>query len=192
MVRRDRMLRRDAREKRAQLLPAIGVSLPVSLIRAGMGVAMIGLSFGEFGFSTLLFVAVAGAAAVLLFPRPPFAWMFVLLFAVPFVQVPPTGPSWQLALAIAGTHTLHEFGMMSGWLPQRGRVQRAVLGRMLRSWLFIEIPVQAVALGIILVVTGTSISTALASPVFGVIAALCLLGLVILVLVPILRGSRPD
>lgn len=192
MLRRDRLRNREAREHRASLLPAIGVSLPVWLIRAGMGVAMVSLSFVEFGVTTLFFVGIAGSVAVLLFPRAPFAWMFVLLFAVPFVQQPPTGPSLQLALAIAGAHTLHEFGMISGWLPQRGRVQRAVLDRMLRSWLFIEIPVQLVALGLVLVITGTSITTALASPVFGVIAGLSLLGLVLVLLIPILRGSRPD
>ena len=188
-IRAGRRLRRDARVRRAHLLPDIGVSLPVSLVRTGMGTTMVALGLAEFGFSTLLIVAIVGAAAVLAFPRAPFAWMFVLLLAVPLLGAPLVGISWQLAVAIAGTHALHEFGMMLAWLPERGRVQRAVLARMLRSWLIIQIPVQVVAVGVVLLITGTPLTAALTSPVFGVIAGLCLLGLVIVVLLPVLRGS---
>ncbi|MDQ1571148.1 MAG: hypothetical protein QOF79_1822 [Actinomycetota bacterium] len=183
---------RTARERRAELLPEIGVSLPVWLIRAGMAVVMLGVSLAEFGVSTLFALGVVGTIAVLVFRRAPIAWMFVLLIAASILQTTLTGPSWQLAVAIAGTHTLHEFGVMSAWLPERGRVQRSVLARLLRSWLVIQVPVQLAALALVVLITGTSIATALASPVFGVIAGLCLVGLVALVLVPILRGARPN
>jgi hypothetical protein len=175
----------------ARLLPEMGVSLPVALVRGGMAAVMLALGLAEFGFTPLVVVSIVLGVVTLALPRTPAAWMFILLLAVPLLQAPLTEPSWRLVVAIAGAHVLHQFGTITGWLPEHGRVQRAVLVRSLRTFLVVQVPVQVVAFVIVLVITGTSIPAAFASPAFGVMAGLCLVALVVGILVPILRAARP-
>ena len=75
------------------------------------------------------------------------------------------------------------------WLPANGRIQVPILLRMLRSYLIIQIPAQLVSYAVLSLVSGASVGQLLVTPVFGVVAAVCLLLLVILVVLPILRSN---
>jgi hypothetical protein len=92
-----------------------------------------------------------------------------------------------VVLAVAAIHATHELGAMLVWLPARGRIQLVVLARVLRRYLLVELPVQA----IVVVTCVFAIPTAgaqLASPLFGLAGAIALLVLVVLIVVPRLRN----
>jgi hypothetical protein len=183
------MTREELRELNRRFRPAIGRSVPVSIVRLGIGVVLLALCFGIIGFNLYLPFGLLLAVMTLAFPRTPAAWGLAILLAVLALGSFHAAPTWQFFVALAGVHALHQFGMMLAWLPVSGRIQLGLLGRMLRSYLIIQIPAQLISLVLLTLLSGRSVVATLTSPLFGVVSGVGLLLLVAIVLAPILRAS---
>ena len=177
----------ELRAVNLRLRPAIGRSVPVTLVRLGMAVVLLALCFGIIGFTLYLAFGLLLAVMTLAFPKTPAAWVLAILLAVLTLGSYHSAPTVQFFVVLAGAHALHQFGMVLAWLPVSGRVQLGVLGRILRSYLIIQIPAQLISLVVLTLLSGTSVVATLTSPLFGIVAGIGLLLLVALVLVPILR-----
>jgi hypothetical protein len=79
--------------------------------------------------------------------------------------------------------------MTLSWLPVGGPIQLRVVGRLVRPYLIIQVPAQLVSFAVLTVLSGGSVVATLTSPVFGLVAAIGLVLLVLFVIVPTLRGE---
>jgi hypothetical protein len=186
------MTKTELREVNRRFRPTIGRSVPVSVVRLGIAVVLLALCFGIIGFNLYLPFGLLLAVMTLAFPRTPAAWALAILLVVLTLGSYNTAPTWQFFVMLAGAHALHSFGMMLAWLPVSGRIQLGILGRMLRSYLIVQIPAQLISLVVLTLLSGTSVVATLTSPLFGVVAGVGLLLLVILVLVPVLRPGAGE
>jgi hypothetical protein len=168
--------------------PVVGRSVPASLIRLVFAVLCVALCFAILGWQLVLAVALVLALAALVFPRSPSAWALAVLLAIYALGGIGAAPSWKFFVVLAGAHALHSFGMMLGWLPLGGPVQLRVVGRMLRTYVLIQVPAQLLSWVILTLLSGRSVVAAITSPVFGLLAAVGFLLLVTLVVVPLVRG----
>lgn len=180
-----------ARAQKRRSRPVVGGTIPVSVVRLGMAVLMLALSYAVIGFTLYLPVAILLVVAAIAFPKTPAAWGLAILVALLALAAYNEAPYWQFFVALAGVHALHQFGMTLVWLPANGRIQVPILLRMLRSYLIIQIPAQLVSYAVLSLLSGASVGQLLITPAFGVVAAACLLLLVIVVVLPILRRT-PD
>jgi hypothetical protein len=186
------MTKTELRELNHRFRPAIGRSVPVSIVRLGIAVVLLSLCFGIVGFDLYLPFGLLLALMTLAFPRTPAAWALAILLAVLTLGSYNGAPTWQFFVMLAGAQALHNVGMMLAWLPVSGRIQLGILGRMLRSYLIIQIPAQLISLVVLTLLSGSSVVATLTSPLFGVVAGVGLLLLVILVLVPVLRAGADE
>lgn len=168
--------------------PAVGYSVPASVVRLVVAVVCVGLSFAIIGWQLWLAVALLLTLVALVFPKAPAAWALAAMLAIFALGRYGGAPGWQFFVVLAGAHALHVFGMTLGWLPISGPVQLRVLGRMLRTFVIIQVPAQLVSLVVLTLLAGRSVAAALTSPVFGLLAALSFVLLVIVVVVPTVRG----
>jgi hypothetical protein len=181
-----------ARARRSRFQPSEGVTVSVTTVRIVVGLVLAGLCFGILRTPLQLAIGLALAAASLAFPKIPAAWGLAILLAVAVLGSFHSAPDWRFFVVLAGAHVLHLFGLMLIWLPINGRIQLRLLGLMLRSYLIVQLPTQLVAFVLLSVLSGNSVTAALTSPLFGLLAALALVCLVVVVLVPIVRGARED
>jgi hypothetical protein len=186
------MTKAELRELNRRFRPAIGRSVPVSIVRLGVAVVLLALCFGIIGIDLYLPFGLLLAVMTLAFPKTPAAWALAFLLAVLALGPVHAAPTWQFFVVLAGAHALHQFGMMLAWLPVSGRLQLSILDRMLRSYLIIQIPAQLISLVVLTLLSGRSVAATLTSPLFGIVAGVGLLLLVVLVLVPMLRARADE
>ncbi len=179
----------EARALKRRSRPVVRGTVPVGVVRLGMAVLMLALSYAVIGFTLYLPVAILLVVATIAFPKTPAAWGLALFVAVLALASYHEAPYWQFFVALAGVHALHQFGMTLAWLPANGRIQAPILLRMLRSYLIIQIPAQLVSYAVLSLLGGASAGQLLVTPAFGVVAAVCLVLLVIVVVLPILRTN---
>jgi hypothetical protein len=180
----------EARAQTRRFRPDIGPTLSTWAIRLFMGVVMIALCLTVIGITPLLTIGLFFTAVALAFPKLPGAWALALVIAI--LSVAPVGQpvTWKFFVALAGAHALHVFGMTQNWLPVSGRVQLAVVLRGLRKYLVVQVIAQLIAAVIIYSLGSADVRAELTSPVFGIVAAVALVVLVIAVLVPVIRKTR--
>ncbi|HEX4057225.1 MAG TPA: hypothetical protein VHX87_02765 [Galbitalea sp.] len=171
--------------------PAIGRSIPASVVRLILAVVIVFLCVAVIGWQLLLAVALVFALAALAFPTGPMAWLLAGLLAVVALGGYAQPPDWRFFAVLAGAHLLHLAGMTLRWLPVSGPVQLRVLGRILRTFVVIQVPAQIASLLVLTLLAGRSVVSTLSSPAFGIVAGAGLLLLVVAVVIPIVRGG-PD
>jgi hypothetical protein len=172
--------------------PVVGHTVPASIVRLIFAVVMVGLSFAVIGWQLPLALALLLSLGTLVFPKTPAAWLLAGLLAVSALGGFGEAPGWKFLLVLAGAHALHVFGMALGWLPVGGPVQLRVLGRMLRTFLIIQVPVQVLSVVVLTLLAGKSVTSALNSPQFGLIAGIGFVLLVVVSTLSIARGRSGD
>jgi hypothetical protein len=173
----------------ARFRPEVGRSVRASVIRLAIAAVCVGLSFAIIGLQPLLAVALFLSLAALVFPKTPAAWALAILLAAFSLGAFGAAPSWKFFVVLAGAHLLHVIGMTLAWLPVGGPVQLRVIGRLLRPYLIIQVPAQLLSLLVLTVLSGRPVVSALTSPVFGVVAAVGFVLLVVFVVIPAVRGE---
>jgi hypothetical protein len=168
--------------------PVIGRSVPVSIVRLILAVVMVALCFAVIGWQLMLAVGLLVAIVTLIFPTTPAAWLLAGLLAIFALGGYGQFPDWKFFVVLAGAHLLHLAGMTLRWLPVSGPVQLRVLGRILWTFVVIQVPAQLVSLLVLALLAGRSVVATLTSPAFGIVAAVGLVLLVVAVVVPIVRG----
>jgi hypothetical protein len=186
------MTKAEQRYENRRFRPEIGPSVPVSIVRLGIALVLLALCFGIIGLNLYLALGLLLALMTLVFPRTPAAWALAILLAILALGSFHAAPDWRFFVVLAAAHALHEFGLMLAWLPVGGRIQLAILGRMLRRYLIIQIPAQLISLVLLTLLAGRSVVATLTSPLFGIVAGVALTLLVALVLVPILRSGGEE
>lgn len=182
----------DVRAASLRFRPQIGRAVPVTVVRLGIAAVLLALCFSILGFDRYLAFGILLAAATLVFPRTPAAWALAILLAVFALDGFQAAPGWRFFVMLAGAQALHQFGSMLAWLPVSGQIQLRILGRMLRSFLIVQVPAQVVSFAVLTLLSGASVVRTLTSPVFGLVAGLGLALMVVLVVVPLLRGSGTE
>jgi hypothetical protein len=119
--------------------------------------------------------------------RVPLGWILMTLLAVTVLAYETEPSLLKVVLTVAAIHAVHELGTILVWLPTRGRIQLVLLARMLRRYVLIEVPAQAIVVVTYLLAV-PSMAARLENPVFGLVAAVALLVLVALIVVPQLRN----
>jgi len=168
-----------------QFRPKVAGTIPAWIVRLIAALVFVAVCFAIIGPQLLLGLALLLAVAAIGFPRAPAAWALAALLA--FVSLGPMGaePTWKFFLALAAALFLHQVGMMLPWLPTGGRIQLRVFGRMLRTFLIIQIPAQLISFLILSLLAGGA--SQLASPIFGLVAAVGFVAVVALIVVPLVR-----
>jgi hypothetical protein len=179
---------RTARAAATRFRPDVGRSVPASIVRLVIAAIMIGLCFAIIGWQWTLAIALFLALGTLVFPKSPAAWALAGMLAVYTLGAFGAAPNGKFFVVLAGAHALHLAGMTLGWLPVGGPVQLRVIGRLLRTFVVIQIPAQLVSFVVLTLLAGKSVVATLTSPVFGVVAGLGFVVLVIAVIVPTVRG----
>jgi hypothetical protein len=166
--------------------PEIGSYLPIVVLRGLIAVVLAGT--GLLLLPNYLPASLAFCVGVLMVVvrRVPLGWILMTLLAVTVLAYDTEPSLLRVAFTVAAIHAVHELGSILVWLPTRGRIQLVILGRVLRRYVLIEVPTQViVAVTYALAVPSTA--SRLANPVFGLAAAIALLLLVALIVVPRLR-----
>ena len=163
-------------------LPAPGARIPALALRAAaatVGILLTLLVYRAPGFLVLGIVfslLAAWAPAYLL------SWVMIVFLGLGQLGRPAT-LSWQLLVLLAGLHLLHLLGMLSLALPWRSWMQPRALRAPLLRFLAIQVPVQLLAVGLMLLLAPNSHGhrplTAAAAAVLG---APALAGLTLLML----------
>ena len=180
------------RPGRSRFRPVVGRSVPAGVVRLFFAVLCVVLSFAIIGWQLPLAAALVLALAALVFPKAPAAWALAILLAIFALGGFGAAPDWKFFVMLAGAHALHVMGMTLSWLPVGGPVQLRVLGRMLRTFLIIQLPAQLVSFIVLTLLSGGSVVAALTSPVFGLLAAVGFVLLVLALVVPLVRGRTQD
>jgi hypothetical protein len=107
-------------------------------------------------------------------PRTRAAWGAIVLLAVGEGLRGQSAIGVPLFVLILGVHVLHVLGAYSTLLPLAGRLQLAALVRPLRGIVLVQVPVQALALVLLLATGGVRPSPAAA--VLGAVALLATIG----------------
>ena len=171
----------------SEFRPVVRRTVSSSAILLVVAAISLVLSYAIIGPQILLALAVLLTIATIAFRRSPGAWALAALLV--FTSLGPIGsaPGWKFFVAMAAAHFLHVVGMTFTWLPGGGRVELRVLGRPLRMFLVIQIPAQLLSFLILTMLAGGTGVTALASPVFGLLAAVGFIAVAALIVIPVLR-----
>lgn len=166
--------------------PEMGPRLPIVVLRALIAIVLACtglLLLPNYVPATLAFCV---GVLMVLVRRVPLGWILMTLLTVTVLAYESDPSLLKVALTVAAIHAVHELGTIVVWLPARGRIQLILLARMLRRYLLIEVPTQAIVV-VTYVLAVPSTASRLESPVFGLVAAIALLLLVTLIVVPRLR-----
>ena len=167
--------------------PGIGPYLPIALVRVGIAGVLASSSLILLPNYLPAALALFTAVLMVLLRRVQLGWVIMVLLAVTVLAYETHPAILRVALAVAAIHATHELSAMLVWLPARGRIQLIVLVRLLRRYLLIEVPVQAIVV-ITFALTIPTAAAQLATPLFGLAGAIGLLLLVVLVVAPGLRN----
>lgn len=152
-----------------------GWSLRVLFVAVALGLALVGVPDRPW---TAIAAALAGVTVA--FPRWLTAW--VLIGVLAFSSLLDGGePSPRVLALIAGLHALHLMGAWMLVVPASARLQPAVLLPTLRRFALIQLPVQAVAVVLLVVDRSTPL------PQLAMVSGAMMVGLVALLAAPLLR-----
>lgn len=173
---------REARET-GRAAPQLGRTLPAWSLRVAFAVVAVPLALttAPGGPWPALAVVLAGVAVAV--PRWRVAWVLIAVLAFSTVFVPGTLSPRLLAL-IAAVQVLH---LLAAWmlvLPPSARVQPAVLLPSLRRLVLIQLPVQAVAVVLLLVARPS------AAPWLALVSGAAIMGLIGLLAATLLAHPR--
>lgn len=128
-------------------VPTATVHITFLVVAAGLCLLVLGTPFW-LGLGLLL--SVAGTFIPHLVPK----WWVLFVLAVSQFWREPSATDFVFYLLLAGVHLLHVIASLAGQLPWRGRMQTVALVRPLQRYAFIQIVVQAVAVGVLLTFGG--------------------------------------
>jgi hypothetical protein len=170
--------------------PEIGAAVPAwSIAALGLVAGLAGavVTIGGSGWLVVAAILAVGAAVL---PRAPFGALLVVQLVVAGVYTGPRGPVVDVVLLLT-THLVLVTGMLGVWMPRSARVQLRSLRPTAVRFLLVQLGVQAVGVAVLVlhgsgVRPGTALGAAGALWI-GIAAAVALLVVAVLVLVPILR-----
>lgn len=156
-------------------IPAIAVRIMLVLVGALLSL----LVYGTGGWLAVAIVLVLLAAW-----QPEYLLTWVLIVFLALGQLDHRAAlSWQLLALLAGVHLLHLLASLALMLPWHAWVQPAVLARPLLRFIAIEVPVQLVAVVLLLLLAPNGHGQRpLTVPAFTVVGAAALAGLAVLLL----------
>lgn len=170
--------------------PGIGSGIPGWGLTVAFGVLSAGGCWMLLTNVAWLIVGLALTVVALRFPRAMLAWLIVLLFGVSMFWQQPDPANWRFYVLLAAAHLLHILGGVLLWLSPGSRVQLAVLGRMGRRFLAIQIPVQLFSWLVLSLSSGVGGATGLTLPALGLIAGIALALTTLVLMVPMFRRPR--
>lgn len=163
-------------------LPASDARIPALVVRIAVAALGIGLTLVVFGPSGWLVLGVPFSLLAAWAPEYLLTWGVIVFLAIGELDRP-AGLSWHLLVLIVGVHLLHVLGMLSLGLPARGWIQPRVFLLVLRRFLAIQFPVQALAVAaLLLLAPNTHGHRPLSAAAFGVVGAAALVGLTLLLI----------
>ena len=130
-------------------LPAPDARIPSVVVRLAVAVLGILLTILVYGANSWLVLGVPFSLLAAWAPEYLLSWVVVVFLAIGELNRP-AGLTWQLLVLLAGVHLLHVLGMLSLGLPARSWVQPRVFMLVLRRFLAIQVPVQLLAVVMLL------------------------------------------
>lgn len=177
-----------AGEVRVRSVPRIGARVPGFVPRALIAVlgAVLCVVCQLSGFWLAVGLVLTGLAVVV--PRRLAAWALLLFLGASRLPHDPSSLDWRFFVLLAGLHLLHVLAALTLETPSRSWVQLDVFRRPLLRFLAIQVPVQLVAV-LVLVVLGPDPNGGrdVTLPGVGVAGAAALLIVTLLLAVPLLR-----
>ncbi|UAJ77901.1 hypothetical protein IT072_11380 [Leifsonia sp. ZF2019] len=173
----------DARESRAEVT-GLPWTLPGLSLRVAFALIAVPLALSAAPSGPWPVIGVALAAVTVVVPRWRTAWLLIAVLAFSALLEPAEGVSARLLALIVGVHVLH---VLAGWMlavPVRARLQPAVLLPGVRRLIAIQLPVQAVAVVILLLRPEQGVGA------MAIVAGAAILAIAVLVAVFLLRPRR--
>jgi hypothetical protein len=130
-------------------LPAPEARVPGVVVRVAVATVGILLTLVVYGTSGWLAVGVLFSLIAAWAPEYLLSWAVIVFLGVGELSRP-GDLSWQLLVLIAGVHLLHLLGMLALALPWRSMLQSRVFKRPLLRFVTIQIPVQLLAVVVLL------------------------------------------
>lgn len=164
--------------------PVTGARVPSVVLRLALVALGIGLSIVADRPNGLLAIAIGLSLAAALAPQYLLGWALIVLLALSQLAHH-AELTWRFPVLLAGLHLVHVLGMLAAELPWRSWLDPAVLTGPLVRFLLIQLPTQAVAVVVLLVLApGAHGHRPVTVAAFAVIGVLALAGLMVLLLAP--------
>lgn len=130
-------------------LPTRTARIPASTVRVAGLVLGIALTLVDYGMNGWLAVGILLSFLAAWEPRTMLGWVLIVFFAVGQISHH-DALSVQLLVLIAGLHLLHVLSALATELPWRGWISVSVLTPSLVRFVAIQVPCQAVAIAVML------------------------------------------
>jgi hypothetical protein len=133
--------------------PTIGPYLPsaaVHLSFLALATTLCLMSLPSLWLGVGLLLAVLGT----FLPHRVSPWWLLLLLGLSQLGREPSMTDWRFFVLLAGIHLLHLLASAATMMPWRARTQVAALVRMVRGFAILQVPVQSIAVGILLLRPG--------------------------------------
>jgi hypothetical protein len=166
-------------------VPDIGWRVPGLVVRAAVAIVAVLLCVLCYRSPFWLVVGLLLSGLAVVLPRLMAAWALMLFLAASLLPHDPT-LSLRFVALLAGLHLLHVLAAQTVQLPCRCWVQVRALARPLLRFAVIQLPVQGMAVTVLLLVPRSGAAHR-ALPAFGVIGAVALVILALLLAAPLLR-----
>lgn len=161
-------------------LPAADARIPALVVRLAAALLRILLTLDVYGSSGWLAVGVGFSLVMAWAPEYLLSWGVIVFLALGQLARP-AGLSWQLLVLIAGVHLLHVLALLTLALPWRSWVQPRAFTAPLLRFLAIQLPVQLLAVGTLLLLAPNARGQRpLTAGVVTVVGAVALAGLALL------------
>lgn len=163
-------------------IPASVVHVAVAAVSVTLAISLVPVTFWAI---VAIALGITAAAA----PRLYTAWAFNGLLALMQLTRDVSAADWQPYVLLAGLHLMHVLASLALVVPLRGMIDARAFTRVLRRFVIVQLPCQALLAGV-LVVTASEAFT-IAIPALAPIGAVALIVLAAVFVVPLVRrGAR--
>lgn len=159
-----------------------GARVPALAVNAALVIAGIGLTDAVYGVNGWLVLAGALCVGAAVAPQTLCSWALILFLTAGQLAYHHDTLSWRLPVLLAGIHLIHVLAMLTLELPRRSWLQPAVLLAPLRRFVAIQLPSQALAVVVLLLLAPGASGHRPSVGAFSAVGAVALVGLALLLL----------
>jgi len=157
------------------------------MLRAFVAVVGTALCVGELAQGFWFWAALVLVAIASVFPATPAAWVLMVALGSSLLTRTPSALDGRIYALIAGIHLLHLLAAYARVVPGESWVQLRAFAAPLRRYVLVQVPVQLIAALALFAFAPRSGAQPVVLPIIGVVAALALVVLAIVLVVPFFR-----
>jgi len=181
----------DLTRVRLRARPHVGARVPGWVPRVLVGVIGLWLCMSQFPLGFWFWVGIVVVAVAAVFPATPAAWALMLLAGASMLLRTPSPADARIYILIATIHLLQLVAAYARVVPVRSWMQLRAFAAPLRRFIIVQVPAQIIAaLALFAFSPRAGNPHPAAIPILGVVAAVALVVLTLVLIVPLIRERR--